>query len=93
MANEGAKVLAEGIALRASDIDVAFVNGYGFPRPKGGPMFAADRAGLAQVLGEVERAADAGGHGSEPAPLLHKAVADGTTFQDMDRRRDEDRDP
>lgn len=92
MANEGAKVLDEGIALRASDIDVAFVNGYGFPRPKGGPMFAADRAGLAQVLSEVERAAQAGGHGSEPAPLLRKAVADGTTFQDMDRRREEDRD-
>ncbi|MFG1240728.1 3-hydroxyacyl-CoA dehydrogenase family protein, partial [Xanthobacter autotrophicus DSM 597] len=46
MANEGAKALAEGIALRPSDIDLAFVNGYGFPRLKGGPMHAADALGL-----------------------------------------------
>ena len=43
MANEGARVLAEGISLRPSDIDLVFVNGYGFPRLKGGPMFAADQ--------------------------------------------------
>ena len=80
MANEGAKALAEGIALRASDIDLAFVNGYGFPRLKGGPMWAADRAGLAAVLAEVEAAHACGGAGSEPAPLLISLARNGGTF-------------
>jgi len=80
MANEGAKELAEGIALRASDIDLAFVNGYGFPRLKGGPMFAADQAGLANVLAEVEAAFAAGGAGSAPAPLLVELARSGGSF-------------
>ncbi|MDR6755853.1 3-hydroxyacyl-CoA dehydrogenase [Mycoplana sp. BE70] len=80
MANEGAKVLAEGIALRASDIDLAFVNGYGFPRLKGGPMWAADQIGLTRVLEEVEAAHKAGGTGSEPAPLLTELARSGSTF-------------
>jgi 3-hydroxyacyl-CoA dehydrogenase len=80
MANEGAKALAEGIALRASDIDVAFGNGYGFPRLKGGPMWAADRAGLDAVLTEVEAAHAAGGAGSEPARLLIELARSGGTF-------------
>lgn len=54
MANEGAKLLMEGVAQRASDVDVAFVNGYGFPRTKGGPMWAADEAGLTAVLNELK---------------------------------------
>jgi 3-hydroxyacyl-CoA dehydrogenase len=70
-ANEGAKVLADGIAIRASDIDLVFVNGYGFPRLKGGPMWAADREGLPQILAGVEAAYATGGVGSEPAPLLN----------------------
>lgn len=80
MANEGAKVLAEGIALRASDIDLAFVNGYGFPRLKGGPMWAADQIGLSRILEEVEAAHKAGGVGSEPAPLLIELARTGGTF-------------
>lgn len=80
MANEGAKVLEEGIALRASDIDLAFVNGYGFPRLKGGPMFAADRMGLAAVLAEVEAAHAAGGAGSQPAALLIDLARSGGSF-------------
>ncbi|MBB5373020.1 FAD-dependent oxidoreductase [Acidocella aromatica] len=80
MANEGAKALAEGVALRASDIDLTFVNGYGFPRLKGGPMFAADQIGLAQVLAEVEAAYASGGAGSEPAPLLIELVRRGGSF-------------
>ncbi|OYX74124.1 MAG: 3-hydroxyacyl-CoA dehydrogenase [Rhizobiales bacterium 17-65-6] len=74
MANEGAKVLQEGIALRASDIDLAFVNGYGFPRLKGGPMFAADQIGLDKVLQEIEAAHADGGAGSEPSILLRELV-------------------
>ncbi|WP_283740099.1 3-hydroxyacyl-CoA dehydrogenase NAD-binding domain-containing protein [Chelatococcus albus] len=80
MANEGAKVLAEGIALRASDIDLAFVDGYGFPRLRGGPMWAADQTGLARVLREVEAAHAAGGAGSEPSPLLVDLARRGETF-------------
>ncbi|MFG1266285.1 3-hydroxyacyl-CoA dehydrogenase NAD-binding domain-containing protein, partial [Xanthobacter aminoxidans] len=82
MANEGAKELAEGIALRASDIDLAFVNGYGFPRLKGGPMHAADTLGLATILTEIKAAHATGGAGSEPAELLAQLVAEGRTFAD-----------
>jgi 3-hydroxyacyl-CoA dehydrogenase len=80
MVNEGAKVLSEGIAYRASDIDLAFVNGYGFPRLKGGPMWAADRLGLDSILAEVESAYAVGGVGSEPAPLLIELAREGKTF-------------
>jgi 3-hydroxyacyl-CoA dehydrogenase len=80
MANEGAKALAEGIALRASDIDVALVNGYGFPRAHGGPMYAADRRGLGAVLADVGEAHRAGGVGSEPAPLLVELARRGGTL-------------
>jgi 3-hydroxyacyl-CoA dehydrogenase len=82
MANEGAKVLADGTALRASDIDLAFVHGYGFPRLKGGPMWAADRIGLAAVLDEVGAAHRTGGVGSEPAALLVDLARRGATFSD-----------
>jgi len=85
MANEGAKELAEGIALRASDIDVALVNGYAFPRALGGPMFAADERGLAAVLDDVREAHRAGGVGSEPAPLLVDLAASGGRLTDWTR--------
>ncbi|HXF52732.1 MAG TPA: 3-hydroxyacyl-CoA dehydrogenase NAD-binding domain-containing protein [Hyphomicrobiaceae bacterium] len=87
MANEGAKVLADGIARRASDIDLVFVNGYGFPGFRGGPMYAADQRGLVATLAEVEAAAAAGGEGSEPAPLLRELAARGSTFAQYDRER------
>ena len=82
MANEGARELAEGIALRASDIDVAFVNGYGFPAAKGGPMWTADRIGLDKILTEMESAHAVGGAGSEPAPLLIELARSGRKFGD-----------
>jgi 3-hydroxyacyl-CoA dehydrogenase len=87
LANEGAKVLADGIAMRASDIDLVFVNGYGFPPFRGGPMFAADQRGLSEVLAEAEAAARAGGEGSEPAPLLRELAARGSTFAQWDKER------
>jgi 3-hydroxyacyl-CoA dehydrogenase len=80
MANEGAKVLEAGIALRSSDIDVVFVHGYGFPRHKGGPMWAADQMGLEHILAEVKEAHKVGGTGSEPAPLLVELAARGAKF-------------
>jgi 3-hydroxyacyl-CoA dehydrogenase len=82
MANEGAKVLEEGIAIRASDIDTVFVNGYGFPRSKGGPMWTASRQGLRNVLAEVEAAYAIGGAGSEPSALLVQLARQGRTFGD-----------
>ncbi|MGF1468311.1 MAG: 3-hydroxyacyl-CoA dehydrogenase NAD-binding domain-containing protein [Sandaracinaceae bacterium] len=71
LVNEGALTLAEGVAQRASDIDVVYVNGYGFPRHRGGPMHYAERVGLADVLARVRA------FGWTPAPLLVEAAASG----------------
>jgi 3-hydroxyacyl-CoA dehydrogenase len=92
MANEGARILDEGISARASDIDLVFVNGYGFPRLKGGPMFAADRAGLPAVLAEIHEAARTGGAGSEPSDLLGHLATSGLTFADWQKDRSGDGD-
>jgi len=77
MVNEACLLLAEGIAQRASDVDVALVNGYGFPAWRGGPLFAAELKGLARVLKDVEALCEASGFGFAPAPLLVRAVAEG----------------
>ncbi len=87
MANEGAKILADGISLRPSDIDLVFTNGYGFPRLKGGPMFSADQRGLPQILEEVRAAAAVGGVGSEPGSLLVQLAREGRTFADWQSSR------
>jgi 3-hydroxyacyl-CoA dehydrogenase len=80
MVNEGAKILAEGVALRASDIDLVLVNGYGYPAWRGGPMFEADRIGLNVILAEVERMKERDGLGWEPAPLLVELAKAGKGF-------------
>jgi 3-hydroxyacyl-CoA dehydrogenase len=80
MVNEGAKILAEGIALRSSDIDLVMINGYGYPAWRGGPMFEAERLGLDTVLAEVRRMAERDGVGWEPAPLLVELVESGKSF-------------
>lgn len=85
MANEGAKELTEGISLRASDIDVALVNGYAFPRALGGPMWAADERGLGAAVEEMRAAHRAGGVGSEPAPLLVDLAGRGGRLTDWTR--------
>ncbi|MRV75184.1 3-hydroxyacyl-CoA dehydrogenase [Duganella sp. FT92W] len=81
LVNEGAHILEEGIALRASDIDMVYLTGYGFPLHRGGPMFYADTVGLPNVLGAMERMAR-GRHGDawKPAPLLVKLAAEGKGF-------------
>jgi 3-hydroxyacyl-CoA dehydrogenase len=81
LVNEGARILEEGIALRASDIDMVYLSGYGFPLFRGGPMFYADTAGLANVLAAVEKYAR-GYHGEAwtPAPLLVRLAREGKTF-------------
>ena len=82
LVNEGAKILEEGIALRASDIDMVYLSGYGFPLHRGGPMFYADSVGLARVLDAIRRFAG-GRHGEawKPAPLLERLAAEGKGFQ------------
>lgn len=80
MANEGAKILEEGMALRAGDIDLVYINGFGWPRWLGGPMFQADRRGLRAVLDEVRRMEARDGHGWSPAALLVRLAENGGTF-------------
>jgi len=86
--NEGARVLEEGFALRASDIDVVYLNGYGFPGWRGGPMFYADLTGLKKILETIERFRRELGPRWEPAPLLLKLAAEGHGFRDYDRERE-----
>jgi 3-hydroxyacyl-CoA dehydrogenase len=80
LANEGAKVLEEGFAIRASDIDVVYANGFGFPRHRGGPMFYADTVGLATVLARVHEYRRQFGDYWQPSPLLQKLASDGRGF-------------
>ncbi len=81
LVNEGALILEEGIALRASDIDMVYLTGYGFPLYRGGPMFYADTVGLANVLDAIGKFAQ-GRHGEawQPAPLLVRLAAEGKSF-------------
>jgi 3-hydroxyacyl-CoA dehydrogenase len=80
LANEGARVLEEGYATRAGDIDIVYVYGFGFPRYRGGPMFYADTVGLPTVLARVKEYRARFGDYWEPAPLLEKLVAEGRGF-------------
>jgi len=77
MVNEAAKILGEGYAQRASDIDVAYVNGYGFPRYRGGPMFWAEQQGLDKVLAQFQGYAERYPAIWQPAPLLVEKAAAG----------------
>ena len=81
--NEGARILEEGIAFRASDIDLVYLTGYGFPLYRGGPMFYADTLGLYNVARRMKELAaipNADERFWQPAPLLAKLVAEGRTF-------------
>ncbi len=81
LVNEGAQILDEGIALRASDIDIVYLTGYGFPPFRGGPMFYADTVSLAKVLASIE-SFQKGYQGAawKPAPLLVKLAKEGRRF-------------
>jgi 3-hydroxyacyl-CoA dehydrogenase len=85
LVNEGARALEDGCALRASDIDVIYVNGYGFPSWRGGPMLHADLAGLPRVLDRISSFHHEFGDRWTPAPLLQRLAAEGRTFRDYDR--------
>ncbi len=81
LVNTGARILEEGIALRASDIDMVYLAGYGFPPHRGGPMFYADSVGLDKVVAAIEKF-QKGYHGEQwqPAPLLVKLAKEGKRF-------------
>jgi 3-hydroxyacyl-CoA dehydrogenase len=80
LANEGARVLEEGYATRASDIDAVYCYGFGYPRHVGGPMFYADAVGLSTVLARVKQYRDSFGDYWKPAALLERLVAEGQNF-------------
>jgi 3-hydroxyacyl-CoA dehydrogenase len=81
--NEGARILADGIARRPLDIDVTLIHGYGYPVWRGGPMFEADAIGLDQVLTDIEEAHAFAGAGYEPAPLIRKLAREKRRFADL----------
>jgi 3-hydroxyacyl-CoA dehydrogenase len=80
LANEGARALDEGYAIRAGDIDVIYAYGFGFPRYRGGPMFYAETVGLRTVLARVREYRARFGDYWRPAPLLERLVAEGRGF-------------
>ncbi len=83
MINEGAKILEEGKAIRASDIDIVWINGYGWPVYRGGPMFYGDLIGLDRVLAKMKQWHASMGDDFKPSALLEKLVAEGKKFRDL----------
>jgi 3-hydroxyacyl-CoA dehydrogenase len=83
LVNEGARILEEGYALRASDIDIIYLNGYGFPAYRGGPMWYADTVGLKQVYARISEFHRQHGEIWQPAPLLARLAEQGKTFAQL----------
>jgi 3-hydroxyacyl-CoA dehydrogenase len=89
LVNEGARILEEGFALRAVDIDIIYLNGYGFPAYRGGPMWYADTVGLAKVCDRIAQLEKMQGTSWTPAPLLQRLTAAGKTLADFDKEKAE----
>jgi len=87
LVNEGARILEEGYALRAVDIDIIYLNGYGFPAYRGGPMWYADTVGLKKVYDRISEFHKQHGYWWEPAPLLKKLAEEGKKFADFDKQK------
>jgi 3-hydroxyacyl-CoA dehydrogenase len=85
LVNEGARILEEGYALRAVDIDIIYINGYGFPVHRGGPMWYADTVGLQKVYDRICEFNRQHGELWAPAPLLKRLAQSGKTFADFDK--------
>ena len=86
--NEGIRILEEGVAIRAADIDVVWTSGYGFPRYRGGPMFYADSLGLGVLYdGILKYRGQFGPMHWQPAPLLEKLTREGRTLHDWEAHR------
>lgn len=86
LVNEGARILEEGYALRAVDIDIIYLNGYGFPAYRGGPMWYADTVGLKKVYDRIAEFEKQHGALWTPAPLLKRLAGEGKTFADFDKQ-------
>jgi 3-hydroxyacyl-CoA dehydrogenase len=87
LVNEGARILEEGFALRAVDIDIVYVYGYGFPAFRGGPMLYGDTVGLKKVYDRVCEFEKQHGFWWKPAPLLKKLAEEGKTFAQYDKAK------
>ena len=87
LVNEGARILEEGYALRAVDMDIIYINGYGFPAHRGGPMWYADTVGLKNVYNRVLAFHKQHGELWEPAPLLKRLAEEGKTFVDYSQEQ------
>jgi 3-hydroxyacyl-CoA dehydrogenase len=87
LVNEGARILEEGYALRAVDIDIIYINGYGFPAYRGGPIWYADTVGLKKVYDRISEFHRTHGELWEPAALLKQLAAEGRTFADLDKQK------
>jgi 3-hydroxyacyl-CoA dehydrogenase len=85
LVNEGARILEEGFASRAVDIDIIYINGYGFPAYRGGPMWYADTVGLKKVYDRVRQFHEQHGETWEAAPLLKHLAEQGKTFAEFTR--------
>jgi 3-hydroxyacyl-CoA dehydrogenase len=85
LVNEGARIVEEGIALRPGDVDVVYVNGYGFPAYRGGPMYWAEQTGFARVVETMRRLAPTHGARWRPAPLLERLAAAGQGWSSVTR--------
>ncbi len=86
LVNEGARILEEGYALRAVDIDIIYINGYGFPAYRGGPMWYADTVGLKKVCDRILDFEKEHGALWTPAPLLKQLAEEGKKFADFDKK-------
>jgi 3-hydroxyacyl-CoA dehydrogenase len=87
LVNEGARILEEGIVWRAVDIDIIYLNGYGFPAYRGGPMWYADTVGLDKVYRRILEFHQQHGELWEPAPLLKRLAQEGKTFAELNREQ------
>jgi len=87
LVNEGARILEDGYALRASDIDIIYINGYGFPAHRGGPMWYADSVGLKRVYDRICEFHRQHGEIWQPAPLLKQLAEQGKTFAEIGREQ------
>jgi len=85
LVNEGARILEDGIARSASDIDLIWVNGYGFPAARGGPMYYAQTVGIGKVLARIRDFHAKHGEPWAPAPLLERAAREGGRFDEVKR--------
>ena len=87
MVNEGARILEEGIALRAVDIDIIYLNGYGFPAYRGGPMWYADTVGLDEVYRRISEFRSQNGKLWDPAALLKRLAEESKSFAEFNKEQ------